>query len=474
MPRGRLFGGTGQRFSWRDWTGTHILRRYRRWLVQLKEDRKANVHGSRYLVSVIGFSSVPRVITSVLTLVSFPLVVRAVGPADYGVFVYVTALVNVLVLFADLGVASASGKAIAQARLHGAAAARQELAKCARLQIAIGSIGLVPMLGVSWAIAGAATKVDIDFTFLLVMVLATWTSVIATFVRAALQSFLAFGWSAVLDSAESLTRSASWLFVAWFAPTYMGLGIATLVTSIVASALAIAVLVARTRAADDRAEPPTPPSTYRHLVGESAGFLGIGLATRAFLSIPFVIFGQLLLSSGVLGRLLVPESAEGPVFFGILSIVILTHSTSAFVATISDFVGGLRKRILFLSTLTLAEIPLLWLFARSWAETGAVIGYTLMQVLMIAGYIVIARKALFADERYRLPGYIARSFGAIVISLVAAAALQQSLVSERPTADFTFVLGLSAYAVLLAAVFIGFKELRQRFLSLSVFEFTRT
>jgi O-antigen/teichoic acid export membrane protein len=312
------------------------------------------------------------------------------------------------------------------------------------------------------------------------------------------------------------------------------------VTSIVASALAIAVLVARTRAADDRSEPPAPPSTYRHLVGESASFLGIGLATRAFLSIPFVIFGQLLgpevvgvigaftrlldivsfpfvtignalavrahevknaglgaivalwdacwrfvviaaggtgavlLSSGVLGRLLVPESAEGPVFFGILSIVILTHSTSAFVATISDFVGGLRKRILFLSTLTLAEIPLLWLFARSWAETGAVIGYALMQVLMIAGYILIARKALFADERYRLPGYIARSFGAIVISLVAAAALQQSLVSERPTADFTFVVGLSAYAVLLAAVFIGFKELRQRFLSLSVFEFTRT
>ena len=86
----------------------------------MNDDRKAQLHGPRYLLSVIGFSSVPRLITSVLTLISFPLLVRAVGTSDYGVFVYVSAMLTILVLFADFGVASAAGKTIAEARLRGA------------------------------------------------------------------------------------------------------------------------------------------------------------------------------------------------------------------------------------------------------------------------------------------------------------------------------------------------------------------
>ena len=434
----------------------------------MNDDRKAQLHGPRYLLSVIGFSSVPRLITSVLTLISFPLLVRAVGTSDYGVFVYVSAMLTILVLFADFGVASAAGKTIAEARLRGGDAARRVLGRCARLQAIVGIAGLIPMLAISWAVASTSTTVMFDSTFLVVMVLATWASVAATFVRSCLQSYLAFGWSAVLDSVEAVVRTIGWLAVAWFAPTYTALAWATLITAVVSSGLAIAILFFKARGprapSDSLKEFSGAPTSYRNLIHDSASFLGVGLATRVFLSIPYIMFGQLLgadvvgvigaftrllemisfpfitignalavrayevksaglqavvalwdacfrfvviaagatgvflLTSGILARVLIPTSPSGPILFSILSAVILTHSASCFIATMADFVGGLRKRILFLSVLAIVQIPILWVFVKLWQEPGAVIGYALVQVLMIGGYIS-SRREFFSRRK---------------------------------------------------------------------------
>ncbi len=262
-------------------------------------DDSARLHGPRYLLSVIGFSSVPRLITSVLSLIVFPLLVRAIGATEYGIFVYVSAVLNVLVLFADFGVASAAGKTIAEARLRGAIFAREALLRSARLQTVVGDhrpdTHASDLLGSCLGVDESVSRP----TFVVVMVMATWTSVAATFVRSCLQSYLAFGWLAVLDTVESIVRTVGWSMVAWFAPTYMSLAWATLITSVVSTVLAITILILENASATNRDEcfaagTLSQLGSYRELLKDSASFLSVGLATRVFQSIPFILFGRLL------------------------------------------------------------------------------------------------------------------------------------------------------------------------------------
>src|SRR6478752_4228696 len=158
----------------------------------------------------------PRLITSVLTLVTFPLLLRAVGAAEYGVFVYVAATLSIAIFLADFGVAAAAGKAIAEARPRGSAAARRQLICCVRLQAVVASAGLMPAALIVWAVMYTSKTVEVGPAFLVTMILATWIALATAFARACLQSYLAFSSLAVLDTVESLVRSAGWVLVAWF------------------------------------------------------------------------------------------------------------------------------------------------------------------------------------------------------------------------------------------------------------------
>jgi hypothetical protein len=142
----------------------------------------------------------------------------------------------------------------------------------------------------------------------------------------------------------------------------------------------------------------------------------------------------------------------------------------------ADFVGGLRKRVLFLSVLAIIQIPILWVFVRLWQEPGAVIGYALVQILMIVGYIVIAKRVFFAEQNYFVPGYILQSFGVIALSLVVAVVIELNAgrVGQYSSADLDSFVGLAAYVAAIAVAFVFVKGLRRRFLNLSIFEFTRS
>jgi O-antigen/teichoic acid export membrane protein len=508
----------------------------------VKNDRKQELHGGRYLVSVLGFSSVPRLITSVLTLVSFPIVLRAVGAEEYGVFVYATAMLSIVVLFADFGVAAAAAKAIAEARARGQAAARRQLLRCVRLQASVGSIGLIPVAAVSWAVASTSTTVVLEDSFLLTMILATWLAVAVAFARACLQAYLAFGWLAVLDTVESTVRTGCWLLAAWLEPSGMGLAIATLVTSVATALLGIALVFVKARVAPDAGDENDDPSIvrpYRGLIEDSVGFMGLGLATRVFTSAPYIVFGRLLgaevvgvvgafarllemvslpflvlgnalavrayevkraglravvslwnacfrfsvVAAGVTGlfllgaelaaRVLVPDSASAPVLFSILAIIVLTHSMSSFLPTMADFVGGLRRRTAFLSILAFAQIPLLWVAAEQWGDRGAVAAYALVNVVMICGYVAIAKKAFFGQEGYALPRYLVQAFAAIAVALGIAAVAKSKVGQAIPSssAEMVTLLSVLSYVAVVCAAFVGMKGLRERFLTLSVFEF---
>ncbi len=206
-------------------------------------------------------------------------------------------MLSVVIVIADFGVAAAAGKAIAEARPYGPAATRQTLLRCVRLQALVGTVGLIPVIAISWTIVRTSSTIAVEPMFLFTMIIAIWIAVATSFVRSCLTSYLAFGWLAILDSVESSVRAAGWLLVAWVAPTGMGLALSTLVPSVVATLLGGAILSAKARERPqdgDTGENDVSwaPNSYRKLVADSARFFGLGLATRVFLSTPYIIFGR--------------------------------------------------------------------------------------------------------------------------------------------------------------------------------------
>jgi O-antigen/teichoic acid export membrane protein len=374
------------------------------------------------------------------------------------------------------------------------------------------------------------------------MTFATWLNVGLAFIRSCLQSYLAFGWLAVLDTVESSIRTATWLIAAWWMPSKMGLAWATLFTAVAGGVLALVLLLARTRRDGASAIGAVASAGLpKQLVHDSAKFFGVGLATRVFLSGPLILFGQILgadvvgvigaftrlldmitfpfiiignalavrayevkesgmstivalwnascrfivlaagaagatfVSASLLASAVIPDTATAPALFAVLSIMVLTHSSASFLSPMADFVGGLGDRVIFLSTLALVQLPVLWVAATYGGDFGAVVGYCAGNVIMLAGYLWISKNAFFGKHRYFPPAYIRKSFVVIgvciAVTFIACRNVEQLVGDSSIAGSF---LGPLVYACLLAGAFVGVRELRERFLSLSVFEFTRT
>jgi O-antigen/teichoic acid export membrane protein len=260
-----------------------------------------------YLLKVLGLSAVPKLVTFALTLVAFPLMVRAVGAAEYGVVVYFT---SIIVLFDAVaaGVTAATGKAIASARVLAPGAIGAVLRRWMTL-LAVVSLGVLPLAAIGGGLfivwAGydrAALEVYV------LLALGSWLSLGATFARVVLASLLQFGRVAVLDTAESVLRSASWLVVAWMAPTALGLAVTGLVVAVVVLGLCVPFLRSSVRARAAAAPEGAPPATLagesvRERLSESMQFVGVNLATRAFQALPIIVIDRLLGAEvvGILG-----------------------------------------------------------------------------------------------------------------------------------------------------------------------------
>jgi O-antigen/teichoic acid export membrane protein len=280
----------------------------------------------QYLFRVLKLSIVPRAVTFFLTLVSFPLMLRSVGATAYGVIIYVGAVISVLESAVDFGVSSAAGKAIAEVRAHRPQLLRVELSQWTRLQGLVAIIGIVPLLLVSYLIVERSQAIAVSLSLLCVMVVSSWAAIASNFVRACLRSVLDFTGLMIVDTAESVVRSIGWLAVAWFFPTAMGVAGAGLLTVLITSGLGAVILVLAVRrdyptiVSSGDASGPRPVSlSYRHMMGDSASFLGLRLSTRMFQAFPIVLIGRLYGAPtiGVLGAFAkVSELANLP--FGVI------------------------------------------------------------------------------------------------------------------------------------------------------------
>lgn len=263
-----------------------------------------------YLLKVMGLSAAPRIVTMVLTMVSFPLMVRALGPSNFGVIVFIGAITAVMESFVDFGVSSAAGKAIAAARETGTVPLATVVQRWARLQATVALIGLLPLVGFTYLAASANSRIEFGVTVLVLLVLAAWITICLNFVRASLTSLLAFRSLAILDSFESVVRSASWLCVAYRVPSTLGLATANVLTALSASGVGAVLLWRSVRrghatslATGEGKESSHATLSLRHMLHESGTFLWLRFATRIFLSVPLLMFGRLFGSEvvGVVG-----------------------------------------------------------------------------------------------------------------------------------------------------------------------------
>lgn len=246
-----------------------------------------------YLMKVLGLSGVPKLATFALSLTTIPIVLRSVGAAQYGTFLYVGAAVSIFEVLIDFGVSSAGGRRLAELRVSRPWALRSEILAWARLQATFLAGGFVPMLLIAHAVLDAGRTESA--TSLLAVVSATLgVNVVLNFCRPCLQSLLAFKSMTVLDTSQSVLRSLAFLAAVQFMPNALGLAIAGLSTAAVAAALAVLLLVQRLREQGVSNDERAPITTTRERLRLSGAFLWLRISTRLFLEMPLLLIGRFL------------------------------------------------------------------------------------------------------------------------------------------------------------------------------------
>lgn len=258
-----------------------------------------------YLYRVLGLSALPRVLTFVLSLVSFPIMLRGVGAAEYGVMVYLGSLVSLVELMAGVGVGAALSKRLSECRTSRPAELRVELRAWSRLQVAVCAASVLPVFALATVALRVGDGPQVPSGLLPIVLGSLYVTTLLGFARAALSSMLAFRRLAVLDGTDSVLRSIGWICVGLYQPTVWALAWVALAGSMLTLTLGVALLRIQMRAysADPDAVTRGGALTTRAMLRESASFLALTSGTRAFGALPVLLIGRLLgfEATGVLG-----------------------------------------------------------------------------------------------------------------------------------------------------------------------------
>ena len=450
-----------------------------------------------YLLKVIGLSTLPRCITFVFTLISLPLMVRALGAQQYGVIVYLQSICGLLELFVGLGVPAAAGRALAAARAANVSYRGAIVARWARLQMMSAVITLAPVTAVFFLTAFPPSSVPMPKAAICFMIGALYAGVGGALVRSVLQAELSFHALAVIDSVESIVRSCAWLIIAFVLPTVLGLAIATFAASF--SSLSVGGVLTLRAVRRTKAGVLTEPQDgiaqgCLAMLRESFGFLILVTATRAYQTIPNIIIGRVLgfEVNGILGAFtkvveiaalpftivgnalmvraqevkrlgmvgvrrywdivahvavpafacasaiclgavliansLLPSEARAGSVFTILTPIIALRSLSDLVAPASDYVGGLRNRVIFLSAAAVLQAPAVWLAATTGGVKLTACVLVISYAAIVIGYVFIALRVFFGSVRYTPPREAFVALFVIFVSfIISSIATQQPL-----------------------------------------------
>ncbi|MES2987621.1 MAG: oligosaccharide flippase family protein [Pseudomonadota bacterium] len=445
-----------------------------------------------YLYRVLGLSFLPRAVTFLLTLISFPLMVRGLGAGEYGIIVYLTSVATILEIPAGFGVSGAVGKAIAERRTSAPDKVRDEIARWARWQLKVCFYSLPVSAIVGYLAVTMWVNEVIPIGLLAVVLLSLYISVFIAFARAVLTSMLRFKQLALLDAFESLTRSAGWCIVGLVLQSVWMLAWAQLATALCTLGLAIYFLISARSVSEPaavqgnpldemaaaanapggmfrqsmaflllllgtRAYQALPVMLVSKLLGfEVAGILGAFARIAELVNVPFIIVGNALmvrvpeihkrghhiiarywdmlsrlavvalgvaigfwLMSETIAAWMLPGSALAVSLFAIQSVQIFFRAVSDLAAPAADYVGGLKRRIYFLTSFAVLQIPVIWLGWYWGGALGAVTAMVGSYSTMVLGYIAIAKSVFFSGARYRPPAIVVTgSFLIVVIATV--------------------------------------------------------
>jgi O-antigen/teichoic acid export membrane protein len=250
-----------------------------------------------YLLKVLGLSGFPRIFSFLFTLLSFPIMLRRVGAAEYGILVYVSSIIAIFECFADFGISNAAGKQIAIARLNRPSLLKKEIYSWVFFQLKASLIGLIPMILATFYLVYTSKYSNINYLIIVFSIAATWITIIINFIRSVLTAILSFKSLAVLDTCESVTRSSSYLVVAFYMPNVKGLVIALFLTAIIISTTAFVTLIVTLKKLklnnnfEDKNELGFKLE-LKLMIKESLNFLWLRLATRCFIGLPIYIIGN--------------------------------------------------------------------------------------------------------------------------------------------------------------------------------------
>ena len=136
-----------------------------------------------YLLNVLAVSSVPRLVSFVLKLISYPIMVRSVGATELGIVMYIGAVIAVTESFVDFGASSAAGKEIAIARERGTYSPLYVIKKWGRFQFLVATIGFAPFVAISYLISQFGSNIQFDIEMLIILITAVWLTIFINFIR---------------------------------------------------------------------------------------------------------------------------------------------------------------------------------------------------------------------------------------------------------------------------------------------------
>ena len=114
------------------------------------------------------------------------------------------------------------------------------------LQFLCAIIGLVPLLAGTYGLA-LLLKINVTPAVVVLIALTSWMTIASIHVKAVLNALLQFKLSATLEFVDSMTRAITWLCVAFYMNSSLGLALAQLTTACVTSSLSMIFLWLGTR-----------------------------------------------------------------------------------------------------------------------------------------------------------------------------------------------------------------------------------
>lgn len=122
-------------------------------------------------------------------------------------------------------------------------------------------------------------------------------------------------------------------------------------------------------------------------------------------------------------RIMLPREENAAHLFSMMTLLIFLRSVSDLFAPASDYVGGLKGRIVFLFACAVLQLPAIWVAGLIFGMEGTVAAMVASYGIVVIGYVLIAKKVFFGEKAYEPAKDIFVGFAVAILLSAAASAI---------------------------------------------------